>query len=227
MTTCAIMQPTYLPWLGYFDLIRQSDVFVLLDHVQFSRQSWQQRNRIRNRQGEVLLTVPVKRNGKKPLALNCAEIADSTIIVNKHWRTISQNYAACDSASDVLEKLGNVYTSPWQYLALLNIRLIELGCQLMNITTTIVKSTTLGVQGERVDALIDICEKLNANSYLSTPGASNYINDEAIEKFGNSGIDFSYHEFEHPVYQQCNYPDFVSHLAFIDYLLNTYDHGSH
>ncbi|MEM7292719.1 MAG: WbqC family protein [Pseudomonadota bacterium] len=220
MTTLAIMQPTYLPWLGYFDLIRRADVFVLLDHVQFSRQSWQQRNRIRNGDGEIVLTVPVSRQSVTATSVAAAKIDHSRRPFLKHARSIAQNYANSKNREWLMDDLIALYDTAVDSLADFNQRLIAFGCERMNIDTTMLRSSDLNITSTRVGGVLEICRATKATTYLSTPGAERYLDETALAQFAKSGIEFSYHRFEHPTYAQCNYPDFISHLAFIDYLFN-------
>ena len=93
MKTCVIMQPTHLPWLGYFDLIKSADVFVFLDHVQFSKQSWQQRNYILTNNGKLMLTIPVIKDSAKNKPINNVDIDNSRKPLVKHMKSIGDNYS--------------------------------------------------------------------------------------------------------------------------------------
>jgi hypothetical protein len=217
MKTCVIMQPTYLPWLGYFNLIEKSDVFVFLDHAQFSKQSWQQRNRIRDKNGELLLTVPVKRS-------NLDDKISSIIIdmnknaLTKHFKSIQLNYRKTKNYSLYIEYLEEIYSHPFEKLVDLNIELIKFGCKIMNIQGEFLLSSELDVKGTRVDSLIDICNKVKANQYLSPIGSEIYIEKNNI--FSENNIELIYQNYIHPVYKQSDYPDFLSHLSFVDYIFN-------
>lgn len=211
----AIMQPTYLPWIGYFDLIDQCDTFVFLDNVQFEKQSWQQRNRIKTSQGWQWLSVPIIH--KFPQQINEVEINGTSNWQEKHWKSIAQSYgkvAWWDSYRGFVE---GIYRTEWRYLADLNIFIITEVCKHLSIGTSFVKAGDLEVKGGKVERLIGICHVLKADVYLSPPGSSDYI--EQDNRFGDEGVLLAYHHYEHPTHKQL-YGDFVSHLSIIDLLLN-------
>lgn len=218
MKTCVIMQPVYLPWLGYFDLIKKSDVFVFLDHVQFSKQGRQSRNKIRSKDGEILLSLPVQKGNNPENPINEVKIDHSRNPLKKHLNGIKMNYAKAKNYNSLYPELEEIYLSNPEKLVDLNIALIELGCRKLNLETKFEYSSTLELNEGKVENLVTICKVFDCNHYLSTPGSKDYIDENNI--FGEHGIDLNYHEFNHPQYQQINYPDFISHLSFIDYIFN-------
>lgn len=216
--TCAIMQPTFLPWLGYFDLIRNSDVFVIYDHVQFEKQSWQQRNRIRTKNGELMLTVPVHHEKGLERRIMDVKIDYSRNQIGKHLLSIQHAYRKARNFDRIFPAIEEILQAKPEYLFQLNVSLIKLGMVFLNINSTLIFSSSLNVQGNQVEALIDVCKKLDANHYLSPVGARVYIEENNL--FAANEIELEYQRFEHPRYPQVTYPDFISHLAFIDYLFN-------
>ena len=216
---CAIMQPTYLPWLGFFELISKSDIFVIYDTVQFEKQSWQQRNRIRNKTGEIMLTVPVKHGTGLLRKISDVEIDYSKNFHKKHLQSIQLSYSKTKRYDIIFPKLESLYNAQPQFLQELNVSLIRFGMELFNINTKLQLASELDVQGTKVDALIDICKKLNATHYYSPIGSKIYIDENNL--FPQNNIELSYQQYTHPIYQQANYTDFISHLSFIDYLFNT------
>lgn len=218
MKICVIMQPSYLPWLGYFDLIRSSDIFVFLDHVQFSKQSWQQRNKVRDKVSEKILTIPVKKSPVKNNPINKVLIDNNKIPLIKHLKTLKINYAKSKNFKQIYYELDKIYSKKYYLLVDLNIDIIKYGCQKMGIKPNIVLSSSLNIQGKKVEGIIEICQKLGSDHYLSPVGAKEYIEENNIFNFNN--IKLSYQSFKHPVYKQIFYTDFISHLSFIDYLFN-------
>jgi hypothetical protein len=214
---CAIMQPTYLPWLGYFDLIRSVDVFVIYDHVQFEKQSWQQRNRIRSKQGEILLTAPVLHEGGLGRSIKDVKI-NSARPITKHLKSIELAYARSKNFDKLFPDLELVYRKKNEFLIDLNLDLIKVGMKHLGMKKEFVFSSELNITGNKVEALIDVCKKVGANKYLSPVGSKTYIDENNL--FPENQIELSYQQFQHPVYQQSNYPDFISHLSFVDYLFN-------
>ncbi len=216
--TCAIMQPTYLPWLGYFDLIQNTDMFVFLDHVQFSKQSWQQRNKIRDKNGEILLTVPIKHTLHKEAYIRDIKIDHIRMPLKKHLKSIQINYSKTKNYHQIKDEIEYIYTQDYELLLDFNIALIKFACRQMNLLQNFVFSSDLNIQGEKVETLINICKTLNATHYLSPLGSKMYIDENNI--FEEHSIQLSYQNYTHPIYRQYNYSDFISHLSFIDYLFN-------
>lgn len=212
------MQPTYLPWLGFFDLIRKSDVFVFLDHVQFSKQSWQQRNRIRNKNGELLLTIPVKKPLENNFSIKKILIDKKQKPYIKHLKSIRACYGKSPKFDKIYQELESIYNKKFDYLIDLNKEIIRFGCESLEIEANFLFSSKMQVQGEKIETLIEICKKTNSNKYLSTLGSQEYLTNTMI--FSDNNIDLSYHNFKHPIYKQMNYNNFISHLSFIDYLFN-------
>lgn len=158
MKRIAIKQPTYLPWLGYLELMRRVDTFVLYDHVQFARRSWQQRNRIRDAKGELMLTVPVLVKGKRDQAILEVEIDRSSGIAKKHLRTIEHNCRRAKNFARVFPALEAIYAKEHTLLCELNEKLIRFGREVFEIPTEVVRSRDLAVVGTKVEALIDVCQ---------------------------------------------------------------------
>jgi len=213
----AIMQPAYLPWLGYFDLMDQADVFVLLDSVSFEKSSWQQRNRIKTAQGLQWLTVPVRRRFGQLIS----EVEIKTpAFWKKHLRALEINYHRTPYFQAYFPALGRVYEQAAESTRLvdLDIRLIEWLASTFGIGTPIVKSSTLKVQGKRTALVASICERLGCSTYLSPLGAAVYLLNELAE-FSERGIEVLFHHYDHPFYRQL-YEPFLSHASVIDLLFN-------
>lgn len=217
MRTCVVMQPNYIPWLGYFDLIKKSDVFVFLDHVQFSKQSWTQRNKIRDKNGEIILTIPIKHTPHKEACIHEILIDNDKQPLKKHLKSIQLNYTKAKNCN-FIDELEEIYTRDYERLMDLNIDLIKLGCKKFNLKSEFLFSSNLDVKGKKVDALIDICKKVNSDHYLSPVGSKSYIDENNI--FNKNGIQLEYQNFAHPTYQQIKYDNFVSHLSLIDFIFN-------
>jgi len=212
------MQHTYLPWLGYFDLIKSADVFVFLDHVQFSKQSWQQRNNILSKNGKLMLTIPVIKDSAKNKPINNVDIDNSRKLHIKHLKSIRDNYSKSKNFDIIYKELEEIYLKNNGKLMSLNIDLIKYGCFKMGIKFDFIFSSDLEINNHKVKGIIEICEKLNANQYLSPIGAKEYIDENNIFKKNN--IELIYHKFDHPIYNQHNSENFISHVSFIDYLFN-------
>ena len=217
MKTASIMQPTYLPWLGYFDLTNRSDIFVFLDTVQLDKRSWQQRNRIKTPNSEIMLTVPVLTKGRFNQEIRDVEIDVSQRFEKKHFNSIQLNYKNSKYYKLYIGELEEIFISKTSRLANLNIKLIKWLSSKIGIKTKFISSSELDVSGSKTELLINICKKINANHYLSPIGSKGYI--EKNNLFTNSGIQLSYQNYQHPTYNQL-FGDFIPYLSVIDLLFN-------
>lgn len=209
------MQPTYLPWLGYIALMQQADVFVLLDDVPFSYQSWQHRNRIRAGSSWQWLTVPVRKRGTQ--RINEVLIDNDQPWPRKHVQSILQNYARAPWLAEHRAWIESAYARPPRLLCELNVSLITELARRLDVDTPLRSAAALQASGDRVGRLIAICRELGADEYLSPLGAFEYI--EADNQFLEAGIQLGYQHFEHPVYRQPS-AEFVPQLSALDLLLN-------
>ena len=217
MTTVAIMQPTYLPWLGYFDLIDQSDCFVFLDSVQFNKRSWQQRNRIKGPDGQITLTVPVLSKGKREQLICEAKIDDTTNFFQKHLKTIHQNYGKAPYFSTYYQSFSEILSGSHKLLCELNIEIIHWFMGQLGIQSKTIRSSSFNVSGKKAELLCDICQRIGGSVYLSAQGSKEYIDQN--NPFGEKGIKLIYHDFQHPEYNQL-FGSFIPYLSVLDLLFN-------
>jgi len=215
----AISQPTYLPWLGYFDLIDQVDTFVFLDSVQFEKRSWQQRNRIKLPTGLSFLTVPVSVKGHFEQTIAEAEIAEPAFW-ETHLRSIKTNYRRAPFFEKYFEDLCNIFRTAAESrsVADLNILLIQWFCTVFGIETKTQRSSEMNQSGRRSELLVNLCRFLTADYYLSPLGSSVYLCDD-LHLFANAGIDVGFQHYEHPEYHQL-FPPFASYASALDLLFN-------
>lgn len=222
MTTIAIMQPTYLPWIGYFGMVDRADVFVFLDSVQFARRSWQQRNRIKSANGEQMLTVPVLSKGARDQTIADVHVDCGSRFADKHRRAIEHALGKAPYFKDHAGGLSDVLNVGHERLADLNIELITWISAALGISSRFVRSTQLDVQGVKAELLADICQALEADVYLSAPGSRDYI--EESDAFDGRGITVRYHDYEHPTYPQLH-GAFAPYMSTIDLLFNVGPHS--
>jgi len=219
---CAIMQPTYLPWIGYFDLIDQVNQFVFLDDVQFVKQSWHCRNKIKTHQGELLLIIPIKKtkHHNETLLIH-AEINYDRDWVKKHIRSLEQNYKKAPFFEEIYNFIHRIIFKKYKYLAALNIEIIQEISKKMGIKTSFISSSSLeGIKGEKDKRVVEICKKIDAEEYISPQGSAFYIEkDEPGGEITKNNIKLFYHNFEHPEYSQLH-GGFISHLCILDLLFN-------
>lgn len=223
MSRIAIMQPTYLPWIGYFDLMDDVDAFVFLDNVQFDKRSWQQRNRIRTGKGLEWLTIPVKVKGRYHQKINEVHIDNQPSFPDKHIRAVHMHYRGAryfdDYFAEFEEQLRRGAEST--LLCELNIGLIKWAMRRLGIRTGCHRSSALGAAGKRSALLIDICQRLGADRYLSPMGALGYLTQER-RLFDDSDISVFLRRYEHPVYPQM-YEPFMPYACVLDMLFNLGD----
>ncbi len=205
-----------MPWIGYFGMINSVDEFVFLDNVQFSKRSWQQRNKIKTSNGELFLTVSVMTKGQKDQAIKDTLLDKDHFSPEKMLATISQNYSQTKYFNENFPELKSIFLKNQNNLCDLNIELIEFFCSKMGIKTPFLRSSSLGIEGSKADLLSDICLKRDANIYLSAPGSKEYIEESTA--FQDKGIQVVYHNYEHPVYHQKG--DFMPYMTIVDLLFN-------
>ena len=211
----AVHQPQYLPWLGYFDKIDRAHLFVLLDIVQFKKNEWQNRNRIKTAQGWQWLTVPVAYRFLQ--RINQVKINLQSNWARKHLLTLKNNYSKAPYFADYFSAFENILTQNWQWIATLNIRLVRELTELLGIPTPLRLASEMGDFPEDPDErLIAICKHLGAETYLAGIGGKNYME---LRRFEKAGIEVVFQEFKHPVYPQL-YGDFLPNLSVIDLLFN-------
>lgn len=211
-----IHQPNFFPYYGYFNKIKNSDIFVFLDNVTFSKNGFINRNTIKTEKGAVWITVPVVNKN----IIN-TEIKD-VMISGDDWKTthkqlINKNYKGSKNIEFFSSFLNDIYTRSWDNLSKLNIYIIKNICNYINIDTEFVLASELKLKGKRTELLADICEELGADTYLSGVSGKNYL-DEKI--FLDKDIKIIYQKFKHPEYKQLH-GDFIPNLSILDMLFNT------
>jgi hypothetical protein len=211
----AIHQPNFLPWLGFFYKMLKSDIFVFLDNVQFSKNSFQNRVKIKSSQGAIWLTVPILHNfGQltKDVRINNKEPWRE-----KHLKTFEMNYKRAAYFKPFFELLQEIYfKKEWELLVDFNTELISHISKFLGIKTETIRASSLNVSGKSTDLLINIVKELNGSIYLSGKGGANYQDEK---KFKNNGIELRYSDFKHPTYPQL-WGEFIEGLSIVDLLFN-------
>ena len=213
--TIAIMQSNYIPWKGYFDLIRRSDTFVIYDCVQYTKNDWRNRNLIKTPSGLQWLTIPVYH--KLNQRIDKTVVSDRYWAMN-HWRTISQFYCRAkyfDRYAEIFEDLYLNIDTP--FLSEINVKFIEAVCRILGINTPIINCNTLQLVEGQSERLVDICKQLGADKYLSGPAAKNYLNVDMMNK---EGIEVEWMTYDYPEYNQL-YPPFEHGVTVLDLIFNT------
>lgn len=216
----AIHQPSFLPWLGFFDKIIRSDVFVILDNVQFPKTGGYWANRVKLIiSGEPKwITVPINRTYNGTKLINEIEIDNSKKWNEKLLKTIEVNYKKAAYFSEIFPIVTELLNNEDTNLAKFNYRIIFSFCSLLGINTSkIVLGSSLNCVGNATELLISILKEINATEYMYGGGAHKYQQDHM---FAENNIKLSSQSFEHPVYAQFNTPEFVPGLSIIDALCN-------
>lgn len=213
----AIVQSSYIPWKGYFDLIRSVDEFILFDDAQFTKRDWRSRNRIKTAQGAIWLTVPVSTKGKYLQAIKDTEISDPAWS-RSHWQSIATHYARAPFFSSYKAALEELYRGcTATHLSLVNRRLIEGLCSLLGITTKLSWSMDYTVVPGKTERLLSLCQQAGATAYLSGSSARDYL-DAGV--FAAAGIGVTFTDYAgYPEYPQIH-PPFDHHVSVIDLLVN-------
>jgi GNAT superfamily N-acetyltransferase len=209
----SIHQPNYVPWPGYFYKIYQSDVFVILNDAQYSKNSFINRNRIKSSQGEQWLTIPVK--AKLGTPINEVEFANS-LWSAKHIKTLDVCYKKSPYYEKYRSQLHAILTEEYRSLSELNEAIIRNIMNWTGMSTQIVHSSSLGIHDVSDDRLIKITKRLNAQIYLSGLGGKKYQDED---KFAAAGIELRYYNFSPPTYSQL-WGDFIPGLSILDWLFN-------
>jgi hypothetical protein len=216
MTTVGCIQSSYIPWRGYFDLIRQSDIFVFHDDIQYTKQDWRNRNRIKTPAGLVWLSIPIRKATTRG-AIDEVEIDNEQDWGGKHWRAIKTHYRSAPFFSQYAGFFeGALAWRRWNRLSDLNVCVISKICETLGIRTRLINSRSLGLTGRKTDRLIQICRACDANRYLSGPSARNYIEPE---KFAAIGVEIEYMVYNYPPYPQ-QFGPFIEGASIIDLLFN-------
>lgn len=211
----SIHQPEHLPWLGFFHKMADCDLYVLLDSVQFTKNNYQNRNRLIDANGTVYWsTVPVRMVGHTDKTIAEMEIENSQPWRRKCWGRIAGAYRRHPFFGNLAPKLESIFMTEYRLLVDINLALIEFFRQELGIDVPMVRSSTLDLQGSRSELLLSVCRNLDADAYLSGPSGRQYL-DAAL--FENAGIAIEYHEFSHPTYEA---PIFERYLSTLDLLMN-------
>jgi hypothetical protein len=213
----SINQPAYLPWLGYFHRIAVSDAHIVLDHVQFEKNSFTNRNKVRTHEGWCWLTVPVKTASKfGDLPINEIEIANEKPWAPKHWQTLRLNYSKAPFFGQHAAFFEGIYARRWQKLADMTREITAYLLDAFGIKTKLYFSSTMKAMGKKDELVLNLCREVGATEYLSGPLGRNYLRENL---FHEHKIAVRYDDYHHPRYVQV-YPGFEPNMAALDLLFN-------
>ncbi len=216
MTRLVVLQPGYLPWIGYFDQLQKADVFVHYDDVQYDKHGWRNRNRIRGANGTLWLTVPVIHSGRFGQPICEVKIDDRQPWRKKHLSSIAQAYARAPFLTAIFAPLRDIIEQSWSRLVDLDLAIIQWIAREFGIATPCYRSSELGIDGDRNERLLNLCSHFKATSYLSGSSARDYLE---VDKFAAAGIAVEWHNYAHPIYPQLH-GDFMPGLSIVDLIMN-------
>ena len=219
----SVHQTQYIPWLGYFDKIDKSDCFVFLDQVQYKPREYQNRNKIRTKDGWMRLTVPVVSRGLGQQKICDVKIDNKTDWQKKHWGSLKSCYNRAAFFKGHYHFFESVYSAKWERLIELNVHIIKYLLKELKIRTPLYYELEICTSSQGTDRIIEICKKLKADTYLSGIGGKNYLEEE---KFVQAGIKLHYQNFVHPTYHQLYTQAgsfFLPNMSVIDLLFNEGD----
>jgi hypothetical protein len=211
-----VLQPSYLPWLGYLAQMARSDVFVLYDDVQYDKHSWRNRNRIKTPQGEQWLTVPVRHRGQNWPTSREIRIDGQQDWARKHLQALRQNYARAPYFKDYAGLFESLLARRWDFLIDLNVAALSALADALGLRRDVRFSSELAVPGRGTERLVDICRRLGAGVFFEGAAGRDYI-DESL--FAAAGVRLEYQDYKHPVYPQLH-GEFLPYLSVVDLLFN-------
>ena len=211
-----ILQPSYLPWLGYFEQMQRADVFVFYDDVQYEKGSWRNRNRIKTPQGPQWLTVPVIQKGLGPQRILDVEVNNRVPWAKTQIKAIRQNYSKAPYFADYSEDLFRLLQLTWRFLVDLNLATTDWLRQALGIQTPTVRASELSCTGGRQERLIDIIKQFDGKMFYEGAAGQSYID---MRRFEAAGVRVVFQDYQHPRYRQL-YGDFIPYMSVIDLLFN-------
>jgi hypothetical protein len=212
-----VHQPQFLPWLGYVDKIDQSDIFVILEDVQYKKQEYQNRNRIKTPKGPVWLTVPVMIKGLSDQNINETLIDNQSDWRRRHLSLLKENYRKAPFFSEYYPEIEAFYMQKrWELLSELNIEMLMYIFNKLGVTTTVRNSTEISVEGVKTLRNVNITLAMGGDTYLSGQGAKEYLEEDL---FDNAGVKLRFQEYSHPVYPQLS-GEFAPYMGVFDLMFN-------
>ncbi len=223
---CAILQPHYFPWLGYFSMINNVNIFVIFDDVKYIKREWKNRNKIRKNSFSdefKWISVPIKKKSQDSLIYN-TEIDYSINWQTNHLNSLESTYNKTRYFNLYISDISKIISKKHKYLADLNIEIINFFCNIYKIKTKILRSSEIQNSGKKDQKLLSICKELKVNEYIANNLSKNYID---IDIFKKSNIEIKFQNFSHPEYNQ-KFGDknlkWISNLSILDYLFNCGNH---
>ena len=208
-------QPNYLPWLGFFDKMLNSDVLIIEDNIQYEKRGFTNRNKIKVQNQSVWFTVPVEHAGDRQL-INQVRISNKAESdwKRRHWLNLKYHYCNAPSWGKYSDFFEETYSKDWTLLIDLNMHLIKGIMGFLGIDTPLIMASSIGVSGKKSELVLAQCKAVGANVHLAGTGAREYLD---VKRFEEEGIKVVFQDFQHPIYQQ-PHGEFIPNLSVVDYL---------
>lgn len=205
-----ILQPAYLPWLGFFEQMDRVDLFVLHDDIQYTKSDWRNRNKIRTNTGWSWLSVPIR--GGEDQRICEAHIDHDQRWSKRHVNLLRENYRGAPFYKEYMNDIEEILRSRHVLIAELDYELIIYMAKRIGITTPIEKTSSKSISGKSTERLINICREYDADAIYEGAAGKKYIDERALRE---NGITIEYQEYAHPTYRQLQEP-FIPYLSTID-----------
>jgi hypothetical protein len=214
-------QPEYFPWLGFIAKAQLADVYYIVDTVQYVKEHWHSRNKIRKKDGWLWINTPVLQSKSKILMWPEAKIDNTKPWKRKQLSSIQMCYSRSKYYKEIYAELEEIYSKDYEYLIDFNEQIIKYAFKKFNINVPVYKTSELikeghDISGVKTDLILNMCKAANAKTFIFGQDGKTYIEEN---KFKQAGVEYKFQNFKHPEYKQ-RYPEFESHMSFIDLLFN-------
>ena len=218
MNKIAILQPNYIPWKGVFDLIDKVDHFVFYDDVQYTKKDWRNRNFIKAKNSNLLLSIPVKTKGKNNQLICHTLIDNDNNWQNKHYKSIMNCYGNSQFINGYHYILEELYLSrKWQLLSEFNVFSTKLIAKAIDIESNWYLSSSLSQKGTKAGTkVIQICKQLQCDHFINGPSSKEFLD---LNLFKENNIDVEFIKYNYPVYNQLHAP-FCHNVSILDLIFN-------
>ena len=214
-------QPAYLPWLGYIDKIKRSDIFIYLDTVQYEKNSFTNRNKIKTGNGPVWLSVPVIKTDHFDKMMSEMMLDNHSNWQRKHLNSIQMAYSKAPHFKELFPRLQELYSKEYETIVDVTWDHLMFWLDVLDIHTKIIKSSSLDVSSKKSDFVFDLCKAVEADHYISGAMGKDYLE---TEKFKEAGIEVEFQDYKHPVYPQL-YGEFIPNMGIVDFAMNAEDYS--
>lgn len=214
-------QPAYLPWLGYIDKIKRSDIFIFLDNVQYEKNSFTNRNKIKTANGPIWLSVPVIKTDHFDKVMFEMPLDKKSKWQKKHLSSIQMAYSKAKHFKDIFPKLQELYKNDYDNIVDITWDHLMFWLDILGIHTKIIKGSTLEVEGKKSDFVLGLCKAVGADYYISGAMGAGYLD---VRKFEDNGVEIEFQNYQHPVYPQLH-GDFIPNMGIVDFAMNAEDYS--